>query len=167
MTVSEAYRHNLRALIENSLQDGMTQMQITPNVNNRNINELTPLDAFVPMTIVRSYLPLCGKELIPYIVPKMDFIRFKEVKKWIVTKDGNKYRRPDVYNDMDAVQNIIASGKGRRVTNEWFPKGEEVAGATTAGEGQYVDNECVVRKFPELLRLKDFDLLLEIGRAHV
>lgn len=163
MSVSEAHQHNLRALIENSLQDGATQMQITPNVNNRNINELTPLDAFVPMTIVRSYLPLCGKELIPYVVPKMDFIRFKEVKKWIVTKDGNKYRRPDVYNDMDAVQNIIASGKGRKVTNEWFPKGEEATGATEAGDGQYVDNEGVVRTIPDILRLENFDLLVESG----
>ena len=166
MSVPDAHRHNLKTMLENSLKDGLTQMSIAPNANHRNVNELTPLDAFIPMVIVRSYLPLCGKDLIPYIVPKMDFIRFKEVQKWVITKDGTKYRRPDVYGNKDAVQDIIASGKGRRVTKNWFPLGQEVTGGDPENltGTQYADEDGVVRTIPtDGLRLENLDLLVESG----
>ena len=166
MSVAEAHEHNIRTMLENSLQDGRTHYMVAQNANNRNINELTPLDAFIPMIIVRSYLPLCGKDLIPYVVPKMDFIRFKEVQKWINTKDGGRYRRPDVYNNKDAVQKIIASGKGREVTKDWFPRGEEVEGASEADadQQQYTDEDGTVRTIPaDILRLQGLDLLVESG----
>lgn len=166
MSVAAAHEHNLRTMLENSLHDGRQQYYATPNANNRNMNELTPLDAFIPMIIVRSYLPLCGKDLIPYIVPKMDFIRFKEVQKWIVTKDGKHYRRPDVYNNTDAVEAIIASGKGKPVSAEWYPQGTGVAGGDpkNPGDGNYVDGTGTVRKFPEdKLSLNEFDLLVASG----
>ena len=141
METVDAHMHNISQLLENSLIEGKTG-----SANLRNLNELTPLDAFIPLMIARSYLPLCGKDLIPYIVPKMNFVRIKELQKWINTKNGNKYRRPDVYNDTDAVMDIINSGKGRRVTADWFPKGEETSEST--GD-VYEDSEKVKRKIPE------------------
>lgn len=156
METVDAHMHNISQLLENSLIEGKTG-----SANLRNLNELTPLDAFIPLMITRSYLPLCGKDLIPYIVPKMNFVRIKELQKWINTKDGNKYRRPDVYNDTDAVMDIINSGKGRRVTADWFPKGEETVESTA---DVYEDSEKVKRKIPETgLRLDGFDLLEESG----
>lgn len=156
METVDAHMHNISQLLENSLIEGKTG-----SANLRNLNELTPLDAFIPLMITRSYLPLCGKDLIPYIVPKMNFVRIKELQKWINTKNGNKYRRPDVYNDTDAVMDIINSGKGRRVTADWFPKGEETSESSA---DVYEDSEKVKRKIPETgLRLDGFDLLEESG----
>ena len=156
METIEAHMTNIHNLLENSLVDGRVG-----SANLRNLNELTPLDAFIPLMITRSYLPLCGKDLIPYIVPRMNFIRIKELQKWINTKDGTKYRRPDVYNNTEAVMDIINSGKGRRVTSDWFPKGEESAEETA---DVYEDSEGTKRKIPtDGLRLDSFDLLEESG----
>lgn len=157
MTLTEGHIHNMEQMLENSLIDGKT-----PAANLRSLNELTPLDAFIPILIKRSYLPLCGRELVPYIVPQTSFVRMKELRKWIVTKDGKQYLRPDVYNNMDAVRDIIAAGKGRPVTSKWYPEGEEVAGGDpeTLEATQYVDDENVVRTIPtDNLQMKDFDLL--------
>lgn len=170
MTMVDAHVHNLEQLLENSLADGKK-----PAADLRNLNELTPLDAFIPISIIRSYLPLSGKELVPYVVPQSQFVRMKELRKYIVTKDGNSYLRPDVYNNMDAVREIIAAGKGRPVTNDWFPMGEEVSdgtvddggteGATTTPTAeQYMDSEGVLRKIPtNPIRMNAFDLLEASG----
>ena len=157
METVDAHMHNISQLLENSLVDGRT-----PSANLRNINELTPLDAFIPLMITRSYLPLCGKDLIPYVVPKMSYVRLKELQKWINTRDGKKYRRPDVYNDTAAVMDIIKSGKGRRVSANWFPAGEETDAAVEGST--YTDEEGVIRTIPtDVLRLDNFDLLEESG----
>lgn len=161
METAKAHIQNISQLLENSLTDGRVG-----SANLRNINELTPLDAFIPLLIVRSYLPLCGKDLMPYVVPKMKFIRFKELQKWIVTKDGTKYRRPDVYSDPDAVEIIINSGKGRKVSDRWYPIGEAVD--ADAGDGttyaETVDDEEKNFTIPtDKLSLADLDLLEESG----
>lgn len=148
----QAHMHNISQLLENSLAEGRVA-----SANQTSLNEITPLDAFIPLMILRSYLPLCGKDLIPYVVPKMSYVRFKEIQKWIVTKDNTKYRRPDVYNDMDAVSEIIASGKGRKVSDLWYPLGEEAGDGVT--EGVYTE-DSVTRVIPtEGLRMAPFDLL--------
>lgn len=156
METVDAHMHNITQLLENSLADGRAA-----SANLRNVNELTPLDAFIPLMILRSYLPLCGKDLIPYVVPKMNYVRLKELQKWIVTKDNKKYRRPDVYNDMDAVSDIIASGKGRRVSDAWYPLGEESVSDETA---EYTDSDGTGRMIPkDALRFGPFDLLEASG----
>lgn len=156
MEMVDAHMHNISQLLENSLADGRA-----PSANLRNINELTPLDAFIPLMITRSYLPLCGKDLIPYVVPKMSYVRLKELQKWINTRDGKKYRRPDVYNDMQAVSDIISSGKGKRVSAEWYPIGEE---ADATGDDTYTDSEDKTRTIPtDGVKLDDFDLLEASG----
>ena len=155
METVDAHMHNITQLLENSIAEGRVA-----GANQRNMNELTPLDAFIPLLIVRSYLPLCGKDLIPYVVPAMSFVRLKEVQKWIVTKDNKKYRRPDVYNDMEAVSTIIASGKGRAVSGSWYPIGEAVGADGTA---DYTE-DSVGRMIPkDGVRLTDFDLLEASG----
>lgn len=120
MSVTESHLANLTSLMENS----GSEYRIA---NERNLNEITPFDAFLPFTIVRSYLPLVGKDILPYVVPKVPFVRIKEKYKYIVTKDNKSYLRPDVYNDPDAINEILKSAKGRAVTDAWFPAGTEVA----------------------------------------
>lgn len=151
METVSAHMHNISTLLENSLMEGGAT-----SVNLRGVNELTPLDAFIPLMILRAYLPLCGKDLVPYVVPKMSFVRLKEIQKWVVTKDGDKYRRPDFYNDMEAVTDVIDSAKGRKVSNLWYPLGEEVG---EGGAADYTEEE-VGRKIPtDRLSLEAFDLL--------
>lgn len=160
METVQAHMHNVRQLLENSLIDGRAG-----SANLRNLNELTPLDAFIPLLIVRSYLPMIGKDLMPYVVPKMKFIRFKELRKWIVTKDGSKHLRPDVYTDVDAVDDIINSGKGRPVSDRWYPLGKEketTDAETTATYTEEVDGAEKTLKIPtDKLSLADLDLLEE------
>ena len=120
VSVEESHIANLTSLMENS----GSEYRIA---NERNLNEITPFDAFLPFTIVRSYLPLVGKDILPYVVPKVPFVRIKEKFKYIVTKDNKSYLRPDVYNDPEAINEILKSAKGRAVTNAWFPAGTEVA----------------------------------------
>lgn len=161
METVQAHMHNIRQLLENSLLDGRQ-----PSANLKNINELTPLDAFIPLLIVRSYLPMCGKDLIPYVVPKMKFIRFKELQKWIVTKDGTKHRRPDVYADVEAVDEIINSGKGRKVSDLWYPIGADAATDAAAGTTyvETVDGVEKKRAIPtDKLSISDLDLLEASG----
>lgn len=160
METVQAHMHNVRQLLENSLTDGRVG-----SANLKNLNELTPLDAFIPLLIVRSYLPMCGKDLMPYVVPKMKFIRFKELQKWIVTKDGSKYRRPDVYTNVVAVDQIIDSGKGRKVSDLWYPLGEDT---DTAVEGstytEMTDEGEKIRTIPtDKLSMVGLDLLEESG----
>ena len=96
--MGELHRGNIQRLLENSA----VEMRTAPG-NMRNLGELTPYDAFLPFAIIRTYLPLIGKDLLPYIVPKQHFIRIKEQNKYIVTKDGSKHLEPDVFQDYDAV----------------------------------------------------------------
>lgn len=119
MTVTEAHIHNLQTLMENSGAEYR-------KANERNMNEITPLDAFLPFTIIRSYLPLVTKDIIPTVVPKVPFVRIKEKFKYIVTKDNDSYLRPDVYNDPKAINDILKSATGREITDAWFPAGTEV-----------------------------------------
>lgn len=125
MSVAESHIYNLQTLMENSA----TQSRIA---NERNLNEITPFDGFLPFVIMRSYLPLVGKDIMPYIIPKINFIRIKEKYKYITTKDNKSYLRPDVYSDPDAVSEILNSAKGRTVTDAWFPAGTEVSGEADA-----------------------------------
>ena len=115
--MSDLHRHNIKQLLENSAVSMRTAAG-----NQRNIGELTPYDAFLPFAIVRTYLPLVGKDLVPYIVPKQHFIRIKQQFKYIVTKDNQQYLEPYVYSDYDATLDILESAKGARITDKWYPK---------------------------------------------
>ena len=126
--MADLHRGNLQRLLENSA----VEMRVA-NANQRGIGELTPYDAFLPFAIIRTYLPLVAKDLVPYIVPKQHFIRIKEQFKYIVTKDGKKHLEPDVYSDYDATLNILESAKGKRVTDAWYP--ETSVTEVAAGEG--------------------------------
>ena len=64
MAVSDAHRANLQQLLENSAGEMRVAM-----ANQHNLNQLTPFDAFLPFTIIRSYLPLIGKDLMPAQTP--------------------------------------------------------------------------------------------------
>ena len=115
--MGDLHRHNIKQLLENSAVSMRTAAG-----NQRNIGELTPYDAFLPFAIVRTYLPLVGKDLVPYIVPKQHFIRIKQQFKYIVTKDNQQYLEPYVYSDYDATLDILESAKGARITDKWYPK---------------------------------------------
>lgn len=128
--MGDLHRHNIKQLLENSAVSMRTAAG-----NQRNLGELTPYDAFLPFAIVRTYLPLVGKDLLPYIVPKQHFIRIKEQFKYIVTKDNQRYLEPYVYSDYDATLDILDSAKGAKITNEWYPK-TATTELTTVGSGE-------------------------------
>lgn len=153
MSVQESHIHNLQTLMENSAASYRTG-------NERNLNEITPFDGFLPFVIIRSYLPLVGKDLMPYVVPKIPFIRIKEKYKYAVTKDGKSYLRPDLYNDPDAAKEVLQASKGRVVTNAWFPAGTEVTGDDA--EFDYEENG-VKYTVPEDGVRVTVDLLAESG----
>lgn len=153
MEMSKVHEQNLRQLLENSA----AEVRVA-NANQFNLNQLTPFDAFLPFTIIRSYLPLIGKDLIPTQTPSQPFIRIKQQYKYIVTKDNKKYLRPDVYANPQEVADIIATAKGPEVTNAWFPAATEAA----EGEADY-EIDGVGYACPESLKIQAFDLLGESG----
>ena len=152
VSITEAHIANLTSLMENS----GSEYRIA---NERNLNEITPFDAFLPFTIIRSYLPLVGKDILPYVVPKVPFIRIKEKYKYIVTKDNKSYLRPDVYNDPDAINDILKSAKGREVTKAWFPAGTVVEGG---GDFDYIEGDVKYKAPTEGVRVT-VDVLGESG----
>lgn len=161
--MGDLHRGNMQRLLENSV----TEMRIADG-NQRNIGELTPYDAFLPFAIIRTYLPLIGKDLVPYIVPKQHFIRIKEQFKYIVTKDGQKHLEPDVYNDYEATLGILESAKGKRVTDAWQPSSiVEKTTAPNSADTQFtemVDGTETGFKFKsETFKVNEFDLLGESG----
>lgn len=162
--MEESHQQNLRQLMENSFASTRQS-----NPNQRNLNEFTPFDAYLPFVIIRSYLPMVANQVFPYIVPAKDFIRIKENRRYIVTKDNQRLLRPDVYTDMPKVRSILESARGRRVTEEFYPIGEHVD-ITNPNDPEemlkydYIgtDGECY--KIPENgVKLTDFDLLGESG----
>lgn len=161
VSMPELHRHNITQLLENSA----SEMRVA-NANMRNIGELTPFDAFLPFIIVRSYAALVAKDLIPYVVPTQHFIRIKEQYKYIVTKDNKRYLRPDVYNNYEDTLEILASAKGKRVTDAWYPEATEVD--ATTGNPDWVDNSDAANpkgyKFStDPFKVEQFDLLAESG----
>lgn len=156
MPLSQVHENNIHQLLENSAAEVRTA-----NANQFNLNQLTPFDAFLPFTIIRSYLPLVGKDLIPTQTPAQPFIRIKQQYKYIVTKDNKKYLRPDVYSDPVATADILATAKGPEVSQKWYPAGK----AGTAGEGNYdYEEDGQYLKAPdEGLKIQSLDLLGESG----
>lgn len=155
MAMEQVHEHNLRQLMENSVMEARIA-----NPNQRNLNELTPFECFLPFTIIRSYLPLVAKDLVPYIVPAKDFIRLKWHNKYIVTKDGQKYLRPDIYSDPDKALEILDSARGSRVTTNWYPAGTPV----DSEEDADYEEDGKFYTMPEAkLELNAFDLLGESG----
>jgi hypothetical protein len=159
--MSDLHRGNLQRLLENSATD----MRVA-NANQRGISELTPYDAFLPFAIIRSYLPLIAKDLVPYIVPKQHFIRIKQQYKYIVTKDGQRHLEPDVYNNYEETASILASAKGKRVTDTWYPESavqtnDDLSAATFTEivDGAEVGYDFTSDKF----MVEDLDLLGESG----
>ena len=153
--VSDAHKKNLRQIMENSIADTRSA-----NPNPFNLNQLTPFDAFLPFTIIRSYLPLIGKDLIPTQTPAQPFIRIKQQYKYIVTKDNSRFLRPDIYNDTDKSQLILDTARGAEVTQDWYPQGVE---AGVAGDNTYVGADGKNYTFPDKLELRGFDLLEASG----
>lgn len=158
--MGDLHRHNLRTLLENSA----VSMRTAPG-NLRNLGELTPYDAFLPFAIVRTYLPLVGKDLVPYIVPKQHFIRFKEQFKYIVTKDNQHYLEPYVYSDYDATLDILNSAKGARITSTWYPESAVVEEDSTPDFTEIgEDGSPVGYKFTsDTFKVEEVDLLGESG----
>ena len=153
MPLSQVHENNLRQLLENSA----SEVRVA-NANQFNLNQLTPFDAFLPFTIIRSYLPLIGKDLVPTQTPAQPFIRIKQQYKYIVTKDNKKYLRPDVYANAQDALDILATAKGPEVTNAWFPAATE---ATADSFDYEVDGTYF--KCPESLKIQGVDLLGESG----
>lgn len=150
----ESHMYNLQALMENSARESRI-------ANERNLNEITPFDGFLPFVILRSYLPLVGKDIMPYVVPKVPFVRIKEKYKYITTKDNKDYLRPDVYNDPDAVKDILSAAKGKLVTASWFPAGEEVT--DESADADYTEGEKRYKCPTNGLRGCQVNLLAESG----
>lgn len=159
VAMSDLHRHNIKTLLENSAVSMRT-------ANQRNLGELTPYDAFLPFAIIRTYLPLVGKDLVPYIVPKQHFIRIKQQYKYIVTKDNQHYLEPDVYSDYDKTLEILESAKGARITDTWYPETavEEQASTEGADFTEIVDGSEVGYKFTsDTFKVEELDLLGESG----
>lgn len=153
MPMAQVHENNLRQLLENSA----AEVRVA-NANQFNLNQLTPFDAFLPFTIIRSYLPLIGKDLVPTQTPSQPFIRIKQQYKYIVTKDNKKYLRPDVYANAQEAADILATAKGPEVTNAWFPAGAD----SDAANGDY-EIDGAYFTCPESLKIQAFDLLGESG----
>lgn len=155
MTVADAHKHNLRQMLENSVADTRVA-----NPNQFNLNELTPFDAFLPFVIIRSYLPLIGKDLMPTITPSKPFVRIKQEYKYVVTKDGKKYLRPDIYNDTAKAKEILDTAKGKKVTDAWYPAATETS---ESDQADITGEDGKMYILPEKLNVNDFDLLKESG----
>lgn len=160
--MGDLHRHNIKQLLENSAVSMRTAAG-----NQRNLGELTPYDAFLPFAIVRTYLPLVGKDLVPYIVPKQHFIRFKQQYKYIVTKDNQHYLEPYVYSDYDATLDILDSAKGPHITSEWYPKNAaDKQGSTDGADFVVVNDEGEEEGYKfnsNPFRVEEIDLLGESG----
>lgn len=167
VTMEALHRGNLERLLENSA----TAMRVeNTSVNRRGLAEFTPYDAFLPFVILRTYYPLIGKDLIPYIVPKAHFIRIKQQYNYIVTKDNMHYLEPDVYADYDAVRNILDSAKGGRVSDAWYPEdaADEIESTDTTTEPDFTEVDdtgaTVKYKFKDKkFAVEALDLLGESG----
>lgn len=161
VSMGDLHRHNLQQLLENSA----VAMRTAPG-NLRNVGELTPYDAFLPFAIVRTYLPLVGKDLLPYVVPKQHFIRIKQQYKWIVTKDNTRHLEPDVYSDYEATLDILKSAKGAEIIKDWFPA-SAVEPATDSSDADFSEMEEGVEKFYKFtdskFAVEDLDLLAQSG----
>lgn len=158
VSMQAAHLRNMRQLMENSVMEARLA-----HPNQRNLNELTPFDAFLPFTIIRSYLPLVMKDIVPYVVPAKDFIRLKWSYKYAVTKDNQKFLRPDIYNDPETVEMILDSAKGKRVTEDWYPAGT-LTGNDGADEGDYTGEDGKNYTLPtEKMSISGLDLLAESG----
>lgn len=120
-TESELHQQNIRQLLENSA----AMYRQAGGMNPHSLNQLTPFDAFVPQMIIRSYIPMVAKEIIPFETSKKHFIRLKKEKKYVVTKQGDHYLRPDVFRDPAKTQEILDSAKGKRVSDKFYPTVEE------------------------------------------
>ena len=160
--MGDLHRRNIKQLMENS-----ASAMRTAAGNQRNLGELTPYDAFLPFAIIRTYLPLVGKDLVPYIVPKQHFIRIKQQYKYIVTKDNQRFLEPYVYSDYDATLGILESAKGARITDAWYPKDIAEKQGSTAGADftEIVDGVETGFKFKQdaVFKVEDIDLLGESG----
>lgn len=160
--MGDLHRRNIKQLMENS-----ASAMRTAAGNQRNLGELTPYDAFLPFAIIRTYLPLVGKDLVPYIVPKQHFIRIKKQYKYIVTKDNQRFLEPYVYSDYDATLGILESAKGARITDTWYPKDIAEKQGTTDGADftEIVEGVETGFKFKEgaVFKVEDIDLLGESG----
>lgn len=160
--MGDLHRRNIKQLLENS-----SVAMRTAAGNQRNLGELTPYDAFLPFAIIRTYLPLIGKDLVPYVVPKQHFIRIKQQYKYIVTKDNQRFLEPYVYSDYEATLNILDSAKGAKVTDTWYPEDIAEKQGTTAGADftEVVDGVETGFKFKEnaTFKVEDLDLLGESG----
>lgn len=152
MSIPDVHKANLRQIMENSAVDTRVM-----NPNQFNLNQLTPFDAFLPFTIIRSYLPLIGKDLVPTQTPAQPFIRIKQQYKYIVTRDDQRYLRPDIYNDTDKSQMILDTARGAEVTQKWYPAGTEVD-----ADGDVVEGEQNI-KLPEKMVIQALDILSESG----
>lgn len=154
MSITDVHKANLRQIMENSALDTRAA-----NPNQFNLNQLTPFDAFLPFTIIRSYLPLIGKDLVPTQTPAQPFIRIKQQYKYIVTKDNKRYLRPDIYNDTDQSQMILDTARGGEVTQKWYP-----AATVVESEEDFTDETDGKKyKLPEKLVIGSLDLLEESG----
>lgn len=160
--MGDLHRHNIKQLMENASVDMRTAAG-----NQRSLGELTPYDAFLPFVIIRSYLPLVGKDLIPYVVPKQHFIRFKKQYKYIVTKDNQRHLEPYVYNDYEKTLEILDSAKGARITDLWYPESivEDATGSSDGDFDEMVEGQQKWFKFKqgETFRVEELDLLGESG----
>lgn len=143
-TESELHQHNIKQLLENS---AAMYRQAGGSMNPHNLNQLTPFDAFVPQMIIRSYIPMVAKEIIPFETSKKHFIRLKKEKKYVVTKKGEQYLRPDVFRDPAKTQEILDSAKGKRVSDKFYPEVAETEESIT---------------YPRF-ELTDFNILTESG----
>lgn len=160
--MGDLHRRNIKQLMENS-----ASAMRTAAGNQRNLGELTPYDAFLPFAIIRTYLPLVGKDLVPYIVPKQHFIRIKQQYKYIVTKDNQRFLEPYVYSDYDATLGILESAKGARITDTWYPKDIAEKQESTVGADftEIVEGVETGFKFKKdaVFKVEDIDLLGESG----
>lgn len=155
MPTVEARIKSLEQVLENSAKEFRT-------ANPHNLNSLTPFDAFLPYTIIRSFLPMFAKEIVPYSSLSKPYIRLKENRKYIVTQENRQYLRPDIYASPRRAREILDTSKGRRVTMDWYPEGESVAADAT--DFDYVDEEGNKFKVPSNgLSINNLDLLKESG----
>lgn len=162
LPLQQVHQRNLKQLLENSIADTRTA-----SANQFNMNQLTPFDAFLPFTIIRSYLPLFGKDLMPAQTPPQPFIRIKQMYKYIVTKDNQRFLRPDIYNDAAKMQEILDSAKGPRVSDSWYPIVEEeddTAEQVTFG-GDTIKIPAGRLSIAEIDLLKESGGLINIGDA--
>lgn len=157
VSLPDAHRENVQQLLENSMTEARSV------ANTFNLNQLTPFDGFLPFTIIRSYLPLIGKDIMPTQTPPMPFVRIKQEYKYIVTTTGERYLRPDIYNDIENGMKIINSAKGRRVTEEWYPLGTEIAEDDADTTPDITTEDGKKYTLPDKCNIENLDILAESG----